>query len=300
MIRLSDRTQNRLDEYLRQVRASLEDCEKVDAKEVQQDITEHIERELAGTAEPVSLDQLDDVLRRLGGPQQWVPGAEATERDEVTMKASVGREYRLLAYVAFGLFLLCFLIPIALQQFLRPIRFYPLFPWGVWTAAILLLSSFFTARVVLYAAGSPSQLAGQRWLVYPPLIVVYVVVCVVMLLWPVLPSAGPGVYGNWTLAERTAWFCARLDSRPYEIWHLPGPYRFDPAVNLALWWLILAVVLLIWPGLLRIIFRPFANRFNRRWAGVLLVIAILLIVVFVGPWLLSTGHHIHSPFLRRF
>jgi len=78
MITLTDAAQKRLDEYLQQMRACLRGCETVDADEVQHDITEHIETELEGTAEAVSLNQLDDVLRRLGSPSQWIPPEEAT------------------------------------------------------------------------------------------------------------------------------------------------------------------------------------------------------------------------------
>ena len=55
MKNLTDSAQNRLDKYLSEARTSLHTCTSVDADEVQRDIREHIETELAGLSEPVSL-----------------------------------------------------------------------------------------------------------------------------------------------------------------------------------------------------------------------------------------------------
>ena len=52
MITLSESAERCLHDYLRQARAYLRGSKSVDAEEVEQNITEHIENELAGAAEP--------------------------------------------------------------------------------------------------------------------------------------------------------------------------------------------------------------------------------------------------------
>ncbi|MHC4168010.1 MAG: HAAS signaling domain-containing protein [Planctomycetota bacterium] len=76
MIALSKSARRSLDDYLRQARAYLRGSRSVDADEVEQNITEHIENALEGANEPVSCDQLEAVLQKLGDPQQWVPAEE--------------------------------------------------------------------------------------------------------------------------------------------------------------------------------------------------------------------------------
>lgn len=75
MINLTDNAKTHLNNYLQQVRTCLKDCSSIDADEVEQNIKEHIEGELQDSSEPISYDALDAVLKRLGSPQQWVPGA---------------------------------------------------------------------------------------------------------------------------------------------------------------------------------------------------------------------------------
>jgi len=304
MSRLTDAAQKRLDEYLQQVRACLQGCETVDADEVQRDITEHIETELTGTAEPVSVNQLDDVLRRLGSPSQWVPPEEATWWRKATLKLRRDAGNWPLAYAAFGIFLLFLLLYFVSVQygFMWPTRFRPFFPWGRFAALILLLASFCVARAALSTADRAKELGARRWLIYPPLLLIYIPLCLIIFLWPALPPVWSRGFLSW----------APVSARPlsfYEpVYHMPGQLSYGRtisgirlAIELALWWAGLSVVLLIWPGLVRIIFRPFADWFNRKWATLLLLIAILLIIVCIGPGRLLTmsrGHYLGQPFGR--
>ena len=303
MSRLTEAAQKRLDEYLQQVRACLQGCETVDADEVQRDITEHIETELEGTAEPVSLNQLDDVLRRLGSPSQWVRPEEATWWRKTTLRLRRDAGNWPLAYVAFGLFLLFFLLYFVSAQygFMWPTRFWPFFPWGRFVVFILLLASFCVARAALSTADSPKELGARRWLIYPPLLLIYIPLCLIILLWPVLSIVGWLSYGNSILTERTVSSYHWLSYTPVKARLLHEIWWFRPELGLALWWAGLAVVLLIWPGLIRIVFRPFADWFNRKWAALLLLIAILLIIVYIGPGRLLTmsrGRYLNQPFGR--
>ena len=60
------------DGYLRRLRRSLAACPSVDRQEVERDVREHIEMELADAPEPVSRRALERVLEQLGNPAQWV------------------------------------------------------------------------------------------------------------------------------------------------------------------------------------------------------------------------------------
>ena len=68
--------QERLDRYLREVRSALAGCRSVDPEEVEANVIEHIKGELEGIAEPISSSDLEAVLKRLGTPEEWMPGAE--------------------------------------------------------------------------------------------------------------------------------------------------------------------------------------------------------------------------------
>jgi len=72
MVELSENARRGLDDYLRQVRWYLRWSKSVDRSEVEQNIAEHIERELEDAPEPVSPSALDGVLARLGSPVQVV------------------------------------------------------------------------------------------------------------------------------------------------------------------------------------------------------------------------------------
>ncbi len=90
MITLSKSAKKSLEDYLRQARAYLRGSRSVDANEVEQNITEHIENELEGAAEPVSCDTLDAVLEKLGSPQQWVPEEELPWWRKIILRLRTG------------------------------------------------------------------------------------------------------------------------------------------------------------------------------------------------------------------
>jgi len=110
MITLSKSAKKSLEDYLRQARAYLRGSKSVDAEEVEQNITEHIENELKGAAEPVSCDALDAVLKKLGSPQQWVPEEELPWWRKIILRLRSGSEDWRLAYLSLGLLVVGFLI----------------------------------------------------------------------------------------------------------------------------------------------------------------------------------------------
>lgn len=76
-MKLTEKARHDLEEYLRDVRASLEDEPGVDPEHVVEGIREHVEAALTrqGT-QPGTVEDLADVLDRLGDPRQWATSGE--------------------------------------------------------------------------------------------------------------------------------------------------------------------------------------------------------------------------------
>jgi hypothetical protein len=247
MKNLTDTAQNRLDKYLSQARASLHTCTGVDADEVERDIRAHIETELEGIDEPVSLDNLESVLERLGSPTQWVPEEEISWWRKIIFRLRTGPEDWRLAYLSFGLLILGFLI----------------LPFSI----VLIPASFIVARAALSEAGDTDELKAQKWLFYPSLIVGCSVIAFMLFF-------GGTVVGV-CLAE-ALWGLVWVR----RIAHM-GTVVFAAGVTVsvtALSWIILGVVFCKWLGLVRNIFKPFADWFNRKHAIILTCVGLVLLI----------------------
>lgn len=143
-----------LENYLAQMRTSLGEG---DADDVEQDIRDHIEAELAERPSPVSADDLDAVLARLGDPQEWLLAADAPA---VTVPHGT-RMDDWLAYAAIALLLAGFVLP-----FFIPV-------------------SWLAARWALARLEQRGEDAGtSRWLLYPPLAFVSIALVLLALFWP--------------------------------------------------------------------------------------------------------------------
>ena len=68
---LTDSAGSRLQDYLTQVRAALAAHPDISSEEVTADVQEHIDTEFANVNRPVTLEELEAVLARLGPPNQW-------------------------------------------------------------------------------------------------------------------------------------------------------------------------------------------------------------------------------------
>lgn len=249
MIELTHNAQKSLDKYLHQARAYLKGAKSVDAAEVEQNISEHIQNELEGAAEPVSAEELETVLRKLGSPEQWVPEDELPWWRKMMLRVRTGPEDWRLAYLSFGLFVLGVLI--------------------LPTGAILIAAGFIAARATLSVVEDPTQLKAQKWFLYPSLIVVYLALLGAFLALPL-----PGLVMLWEEWENTLSDRFKVvDDMHY--WLAGGSFF---AGSLGLWWLIQGVVLLARPNIPRVLFRPFAAGFNRKWALVLICVGFAVLV----------------------
>ena len=261
MITLSENAERSLHDYLRQARAYLRGSKSVDAKEVEQNIAEHIENELEGAAEPVSCDVLDAVLKKLGSPQQWVPEEELPWWRKIILRLRSGPEDWRLAYLSFGLLIVGLLM-------------LPYAPAGI----VLILASCLVSRAALSEAVDSNELKAQKWLLYPPLIIVYVFVLLVLLAWPVglLFSLAEGYERDF----RESYY--RL-SNETDYWVMAVSVI---VAGLGFWWSILAIVLLKPRRLLQVIFRPFAEMVRSKWALWLLLAGLALMILSAGTGIL--------------
>ncbi|HCO96404.1 MAG TPA: hypothetical protein DIU00_21105 [Phycisphaerales bacterium] len=257
MVTLSEGAKRSLDDYLRQARTYLRGSRSVDADEIEQNITEHIENELEGEAEPVSYDVLDAVLKKLGSPQQWVPMEELPWWWKIIYRLRSGPEDWRLAYISLALFVAGLLT-------------LPYAPVSI----VLILAGFLTSRAAISEAGDIDKIKAQKWLLYPPLIVVYLFVLLALLTWPLallIPLAD--VY------ERDFRESYHYFSNENDYWFVATPAIL---AGLGLWWSILAIVLLKPRRLLQVVFRPFAEKVRSKWALRLLLIGLVLMILSAG------------------
>jgi len=262
MIELTDNAQKSLDRYLHQARAYLKGAKSVDATEVEQNITEHIENELTGAAEPVSADELETVLQKLGSPQQWVPEEELPWWRKMMLRVQTGPEDWRLAYISFGLFVLgVLLLP---------------------TGAILIAAAFITARAALSVVKDASLLKAQKWLLYPSLMTVYLALLGVLLALPLIGLVPLAYDREHTLRDDLGF----SDDIPGYWWAACSVF----AASLGLWWIIQGLALLARPNIPKPLFRPFADGFNRKWALVLICLGFVVLVVSLAvlKWVLDS------------
>jgi len=221
---LTPEAQTRLNDYLCEMRTSLADA-PVDIGEIERDIRDHIDSELAGKTSPVSFDELNAVLLRLGDPSQW---ADVTSRPPT----SAHEEKPIEKWLPFAN-----LIATAAFVLMPP----------------LLLLSWCVARLSLGKIVERGEAIGpRRWLLYPPILIVVVPLTVFGLLWAFAPFAelGASVFSQ-----------PRFMDAP--VGPLIGMVSVALA-GLGLYWLLLGVVAAGVAPAVRFVLYPFAERFSRR------------------------------------
>lgn len=210
--------QQRLDRYLGQVRALLRGAPKLDAGEVERDIRAHIEAELGPAEVPVSAQRLEEVLRRLGSPSQWVGEEEVPPWRRLLARLHSGEDWRLaylcLATTGLGLLLTFAGTPFGLAFF---------------------AAGYLLARAALALADERGEpLGARRWLIVGSIAVVVIPVLFALLAGPLLPLGPVGYDEGWYAGT----FIGRAAADP------PGRAALVHtgliALSLGAWWLILA------------------------------------------------------------
>jgi hypothetical protein len=225
-------------------------------------VNEHIENELGDTTEPVSSEQLGAVLKKLGSPLQWVPEEEIPWWRKFIIRIHSGPEDWRLAYLSFGLLLLGFI-------------FLPSF-------FVFLVASYLVSRAAISFSNYNLQVEEQKWLLYPSLIIVNVMIFSALLLWPLTITIDVG-YGFASKINRS-------HSQFYgEIRYLIMAVSFVIS-SLGLWWLIFASFLMKKTKLIQTLVRPFNDILKKKylWVFWLISLGMFLIFAVIGllPWLL--------------
>ncbi len=150
MTQLSREAQERVDGYLAEVKSALRGCKSVEPDEVERDVRAHIEQELQGTPEPLSLREVNAVLERLGSPLKWVPKEELPWWRRTILQLRTGPEDYRLAYISFSLLILALLFEFTGGR-----------GWGRRAFLVLLAGSFCVSRAALSLAASRKELRTQ-------------------------------------------------------------------------------------------------------------------------------------------
>jgi outer membrane murein-binding lipoprotein Lpp len=194
MTELTLGAQGRLDEYVNELRRVLSGSPAVDPAEVERDVRDHIDAALAGHVGPVDAPVLDDILRKLGSPAQWLPEGEPAwfrrspihwpgHFKQVTLRLgrhlAGGPESYRLAYLS--------LLVLSAGWFFMP---HDRIDEAIRVPVLATLVSFILARAALALFGAKRLTGGQKWLLYPSLLAVYLPVAAIVLIGPVALAGG--------------------------------------------------------------------------------------------------------------
>ncbi len=263
MIQFTPEAQRIRDEYFGQVRAYVGASKTAEPDEVLGNVTEHIEQELQDIAQPVTAEQLQVVLNKLGSPRQWVSTEDLSWWRQMTMHLRTGPEDWRLAYLSLGTLVFGTLLA---------------GPLGI-------LGSFCLSRAAL-SISDRDEIRAKKWLLYPSLLIVYFLLAIPLAFWPAFVIAGlfgalfPVGFGAEPLFDHdglgtTLALCSTI------------------GVGLYIWWSLLDMTIRRRPNLPKTVFKPFAECWNQRWlrravlivgltAAALAVITCLLFVLTDG------------------
>ena len=318
MIELTLGAQQRLDSYFAELRRVLVDDGKADPGDVERDIRDHIQTALADAGGPVDESRLDQVLRSLGAPSEWIDhpdrpwfarppkewlnSAKNTVAEQVHRFAAGPESYRLpylsLLTLVLGL-MLAFLSGDG--------------EGGLAIFAVAVLGAFVLARAAIAIQPEQGLSPAQTWLLSPALLMVYVPLLIVLVAWPMVVGgilinesyAAPIVQLRNAEAERDAllaWQAAKtragqefnqgsahlLARREDEVRQIKGQHQDllsvlpIPTLIVLVWWGLLVVISLSMPKTLLAVFAPFSLRFVRRSLLSIGVLSVLVSGVILG------------------
>lgn len=286
MIRYTPEALAHLDDYLAEVRSAVAGHASISPDEVEADVRDHVAAALEHAEQPVSVRAVADVLERLGPPTQWVAESHRSiwkyladtlkpvgHRAVEQVKALPGEAYQAgrglvarvrglphgwrLAYVAFGLFVLGLVA-------------FPLFP-------AFLIASYFAARAdVALARERGETLGARRWLVYPSMVIVSLVLFLALALWPI------GVGGAVAeMPRQVRSDVATAIGVPEKIVQpVVGVYVAVGAMSA--WWILLSLITLRFPKVPGALFPPFCTRLRRSDALIVLLLSATVFVLWLS------------------
>lgn len=246
-----------LERYLRKVRAALRGHPSVDTEDVERDVIGHVSAELGSGTEPVTVARLEGVLERLGSPDQWISADELPLWRRVMLRVRTGPEDWRLAYLTLALW--------TIGPILGPVG--PLF----------LFASIPVARATIALIDDQGDdIGARRWLVYPPLVLIYAGMVSALIGWPLPLVAGASeglVRGRLPLSAvvEPLWLT------------IPGLLL----AALGLWWVVLGLISARITRVVHAVFHPFAGWFEKRHAQRLAIVGFVMFAI--GATLLMTA-----------
>lgn len=258
-IEMTPDAQERLRTYLAAVRRSTAGT-TMDADEMAGDVRDHVASALASVPAPISRGDVDEVLDRLGRPSDWVAEEELPPLRRILRRLASGPEDWRLAYLTLGLTAVGLLT----------------FPFG---GFVLVAVAWLLARAALDLMTIEGRAAApKRWLIYPPLVLVALVLGTLVVAGPVPVLLAWGV-GDEQLFVVLGVEAAQL--APAEWLRLTWGFGL---ACLGAWWLVLSGLLALLLRPFRVLWRPFIDRIKRRHAlwltaagGVLGLVGLLLL-----------------------
>ena len=256
MKELSENAKQRLDKYINEVKFSLKGCKSVEPDDIIADIYEHIEGELAEIDEPICIDDIEAVLKKLGSPSQWVADEDISWWRKIFLRLQNGPDDWRLAYISFGIFVLAMATMVTGLGFL-----------------IFLPISFYISRMTLGLIKDEGEAVNQKILLYPSLIVTYVILACCLLGWPI--AALFGVADGMERAGIEAFPWNTGDDMPY--WFVANMFIYACT---SLWLLFVGLLHKSKPAILEFCFKPFLNELKRKWVNVFITVTLLMTILF--------------------
>ena len=260
MIQLDAQAQEHLDGYLSQVRAFLRGCRSIDPSEVDRDVREHIERELQEVPGPISFREMDVVLSRLGSPTQWVPEEALSWWRKLVVRLRTGPSDWRLAYASFGTLVLAFVFLVSLVL--------------ARVSLVLIPAAFCLSRAAVSPVDDRDELGGQKWLLYPALILVSAALLLALTLGPALCLAG------LLATDRLE----QLNLLPWSYFGGLGYWLIGlmfMAALTGLWLMLVTCVHRRWPALFPTLFYPFGGALQQTRLSRLMTTAAGVFIAFV-------------------
>jgi len=238
MIEFTPEAERRREQYLHQVQVCVGASATADPEEVLREVGEHIERELQEAAQPVSEADLEAVLARLGRPEQWVSEEDLPSWRRMAMRLQTGLEDWRLAYLSLGVLIFGTIL----------------------TGPLGILGSFCLSRAALAVVGDARALGNRKWLIYPSLIIVYILLATA-------PLLGPALRFGMSLAHYG------------DLLGILGEFT-RLCVGLTVWWGLLWILAKRYPWLPEAVFRPFVGPSAVRILGWMAVAAAIIATPF--------------------
>jgi hypothetical protein len=247
-VTLSQQAQILLDCYLAKVKSLARGLQSVSVQDVTTDVREHVFTSLRGKPGPVAALDMQAALQRVGAAEQWLPLDElpAWRRAARWVLASPH-----LPYAAFALLVVALMLPLEL-------------------AVVLAGASFCLARAAVTQETPENH--WQRWLIYPPLLLVYGVVLSLLLLWPfpaVIFFEQSGANSGWP-----QWLEHWIPRSPNSLAGISAA-----AATVGLWVALVGLILTIQPAVLRAAMHPFTAGITRRGTTMIVVVGMALAVL---------------------